>query len=597
MATRLRERDELRRRVFSTAKGFTSKEKHIDWHLGALSLATAALLIGSAQQQDAPTASCDAATATAWQKTTEIEPKAIRKLTNNPKNVMLHRMRSLRARTMTDKYKVDWDTVIGEGAYGSVHPARLALTGEKVALKKISKRYTNSTSFKTETDALLRIYDNGGHPNISGLRDMYEDGNHFYLILDLVSGGEMFEHLINYGAYSEADAARLMYEVASALAFLHGVGVVHADLKPENLLLDSKKRIDGVIKMIDFGCSIVTDEEGGGPINAPSANSNGTTAYWPPERFQKGCIANKGMDMWAVGVILYIMLTGVHPFDLAGTASDEEIEVLIQKDPYPPLGVGYTDHLSPSGVDLIKRLMEPDPDKRITAYEMINHSWVRGETASSEKIQDSDKRLSRFKALRDQLDAGIFAVLVHQGHRDVTLSEAHPVRRTDSGKNRENDESTNIMKKAFDIFDQEGKGFVTSDDLGRVVSERIGHKMLPRETRAYLATRQGDDKQGDDTSDMLSLSTFQGLFAGIHHKHFPRGHVIFRTGDTGDAMYFLNSGKVQVQTRKGQLVAELRSGDFFGEGSLLSLGSKRFTTARCATPVDVIEIKREDFER
>jgi serine/threonine protein kinase len=97
---------------------------------------------------------------------------------------------------------------------------------------------------------LLRIYDNGGHPNISGLRDMYEDYNHFYLILDLVSGGEMFEHLINYGAYSEADAARLMYEIASALAFLHGVGVVHADLKPENLLLDSKKRIDGVIKMV-----------------------------------------------------------------------------------------------------------------------------------------------------------------------------------------------------------------------------------------------------------------------------------------------------------------------------------------------------------
>merc|ERR1740124_497679 len=184
---------------------------------------------------------------------------------------------------MNEKYIVDWRIVIGEGAYGSVHPARLAATGEKVALKKISKRYTDSSSFKTETGALLRIYDNGGHPNISGLRDMYEDYNHFYLILDLVSGGEMFEHLINYGAYSEADTARHMYEIASALAFLHGVGVVHADLKPENLLLDSKKRIDGVMKMIDFGCSVVFEEDGSGPknIDAPSANSNGTTAYWP----------------------------------------------------------------------------------------------------------------------------------------------------------------------------------------------------------------------------------------------------------------------------------------------------------------------------
>lgn len=91
---------------------------------------------------------------------------------HQPRNVMISRMRSVAGRGLHEKYKVDWNTVLGEGAYGSVHPARLALTGEKVALKKISKRYTNSSAFFLETDALLRIYDNGGHPNISGLRDM-----------------------------------------------------------------------------------------------------------------------------------------------------------------------------------------------------------------------------------------------------------------------------------------------------------------------------------------------------------------------------------------------------------------------------------------
>jgi serine/threonine protein kinase len=89
-------------------------------------------------------------------------------------------------------------------------------------LKKISKRYTNSSTFLAETNALLQIYDNGGHPNISGLRDMYEDYSHFYLVMDLISGGELFDHLSNDGAYSEADAARLVFEIASALAFLHG---------------------------------------------------------------------------------------------------------------------------------------------------------------------------------------------------------------------------------------------------------------------------------------------------------------------------------------------------------------------------------------
>lgn len=91
---------------------------------------------------------------------------------HQPRNVMISRMRSIKGRGLNEKYNVDWNLVLGEGAYGSVHPARLALTGEKVALKKISKRYTNSSDFFKETDALLRIYDNGGHPNISGLRDM-----------------------------------------------------------------------------------------------------------------------------------------------------------------------------------------------------------------------------------------------------------------------------------------------------------------------------------------------------------------------------------------------------------------------------------------
>lgn len=150
----------------------------------------------------------------------------------------------------------------------------------------------------------------------TGLRDMYEDHNYYYLILDLVSGGEMFEHLVKNGAYSEADAARLVHEIASALAFMHGVGVIHSDLKPENLLLSTKNRLDGTIKIIDFGSAVVYEdylEEGTTTTTLSSssnaqqkASSTGTTAYWPPERFAtKGDLpATPAMDMWSVGVIL-----------------------------------------------------------------------------------------------------------------------------------------------------------------------------------------------------------------------------------------------------------------------------------------------------
>mmetsp|Transcript_25416 Transcript_25416/g.60072 ORF Transcript_25416/g.60072 Transcript_25416/m.60072 type:complete len:967 (-) Transcript_25416:28-2928(-) len=538
-----------------------------------------------------------------------------------PRNVMISRMRSVAGRGLNEKYKVDWNTVLGEGAYGSVHPARLALTGEKVALKKISKRFTNSSTFQTETNALLRIYDNGGHPNISGLRDMYEDYSHFYLVMDLISGGEMFDHLSHDGAYSEADAARLVFEIASALAFLHGVGIIHADLKPENLMLCSRNRRGGTIKIIDFGCALtqpIATAGGAGSGGSESMFPNrglksdngsetgtsgywsperfrsntptetGTTGYWPPERFRshsQGGDLTPAIDIWAVGVILYIMLMGFHPFDIDCDRSDEEVAAAIRRNPMPPLDEEYVGHLSDSAKDLIRRLMEPDPSKRMTAYELLHHPWVQGETAATEKIMDSDKKLSKFQDLRYKLEASVFAVLVNQGHQDMTLSEA---KRKDADISRKG--GISIMKAVFDTFDEEGKGYVSAQDIGKVVTNFTGEVLKTKDTNEFL-------KQGNNESE-LSLSDFSNLFSsGLKHKHFPRGHYIFHAGDDGQSMYFLSSGKVEMQTRKGQLVAILRSGDFFGEGALLDADKKRFTTAKCATPVDVIEIKREEFDR
>jgi len=106
------------------------------------------------------------------------------------------------------------------------------ITNNLVLVASLLALSLNLTLFATgSSQALLLIHDSGGHPNVCGLRDMYEDNKHFYLILDLITGGEMFEHLIQNGAYSEHDAARLMTHVASALNFLHGIGIVHADLK------------------------------------------------------------------------------------------------------------------------------------------------------------------------------------------------------------------------------------------------------------------------------------------------------------------------------------------------------------------------------
>ncbi len=445
-----------------------------------------------------------------------------------------------------------------------------------MALKKLAKRYTNNSVFSRETDALLRIYNNGGHPNISGLRDMYEDYDHYYLVMDLVSGGEMFDHLIQYGAYSEADAARLMREVASALAFLHGIGVVHSDLKPENILLCSKKREDGTVKLIDFGCAIVhkdnvfddeVDNDNDDSRKSRSGNwieefqennvtvsqsdqkelqFTGTTAYWPPERFlNNGSVPDAASDMWAVGIILYIMLTGVHPFDLTGIATDAEIEEQIKRDPTPPITPALTSHLSSSAIDLLKKLFAKHPKERLTADEMLMHPWIGGDEATTEVIEKSAQKLSKFKDLRAVIEAGIFSILIEQGGKEMLLSEYTPNLVYKGDRQNSGDKSaapaTSILKRAFEAFDEEGKGFVSADDLGRVLSERTGQQFSDKEKMDLMqATFDGNDSGG---SAKLSLSSFSNVFAGLKHKHYPRGHIIFHAGEEGDSMYFINSGK------------------------------------------------------
>ena len=123
-------------------------------------------------------------------------------------------------------------------------------TGETHALKKMPKKYTDNASFQREIVALLRVRESGSsHPNICELKENFEENENYYLVLDLISGGEMFDHLAENGPYSEADAAHLVRETASALAFIHGVGLVHGDLKPENLMLSTRNISDSVIKL------------------------------------------------------------------------------------------------------------------------------------------------------------------------------------------------------------------------------------------------------------------------------------------------------------------------------------------------------------
>jgi tRNA A-37 threonylcarbamoyl transferase component Bud32 len=229
-------------------------------------------------------------------------------------------------KALHELYKVDWKNTLGKGNFGSVHTAIDLRTGEAVAVKKISRKLTDNATFQREMDALMHIRHSGGHPNICGLRENFDDGNYFYLVIDYVCGGEMFDHLCLQGAYSEADAARLIREAASAFAYLHGINIVHGDVKPENLMLSTKHASDAVIKVVDFGCAQVTNgddlaESFSSEAFAPNAGVARTPAYCPPEVLEAMCLKDgrriePSFDMWVCEALLRFL-----SFELATSIS------------------------------------------------------------------------------------------------------------------------------------------------------------------------------------------------------------------------------------------------------------------------------------
>jgi len=215
-------------------------------------------------------------------------------------------------KTVNSLYEIYWDDPIGVGTFGNVYQGRHRKTKVPVAVKKIPKRFTNDATFQREMDVLLHLEKTGGHPSICLMQEHFNEGDYYYLVFDLIEGGELFDQLCRFGPYSEADAARTIRQTASALAFLHGVGVVHSDLKPENLMLSSRYKEDATIKIVDFGCAHLVSN--GAKDDGHDHRGTGLTpAYCPPEilvNFQgnpkKHADIQPSFDMWSLGVIMYM---------------------------------------------------------------------------------------------------------------------------------------------------------------------------------------------------------------------------------------------------------------------------------------------------
>ncbi|KAH8056239.1 protein kinase [Aureococcus anophagefferens] len=453
-------------------------------------------------------------------------------------------------------YRIDKQP-LGEGTFGAVFKATVKATGEQVALKKIKVRSADDDGGAgREVAALSRVRERGDHPN-------------------LVDGGELFDHLVNHGGFSEQTAADLFKAVFGAIQWLHArASCVHCDIKPENFVLKRKGR-DGTaaVKLIDFGSALL---DGAAPPRKDALHL-GTTAYEAPELLEAGknkddaaaaaCWTDPAVDVWALGVVLFVALVGAHPFDLDGAyEKDADLAANVLRccpgDAAPTClrdarVVGF---LSPAALDLLGSMLARDPRKRPSLEECLSHPWFHG-AAGAEALTESSRRLARWKRLQQKLEAGVLASLVAQA--------------------------------------VEGGAPAASGGLDDLVARalRVGDS---RDAVAAALESAGDADPSRDASTLLAggAASVSSLLTSLKPRVEPDGVVLFREGEdaSGDdaCMYFIAGGAVDVAIG-GTTVATLRSGDFVGEGALFDSSHARSATVTCVGATSLVGINAADL--
>jgi len=210
-------------------------------------------------------------------------------------------------RDLKEDYKIE--SVIGQGNYSKVRRGRNKATGEKVAIKIISKSKLSPedlADLKNEIDILKQV----DHPNIVKLVDVYEDAKNFSLVMELMRGGELFDVLMEREQFSEKEARDIIAPIIDAINYLHSLGIIHRDIKPENLLFSSKDIETAVIKVADFGFARFVQEE---DKDGLATTVCGTPNYVAPEVLEQKPYGTP-CDSWSIGVVLYILLCGCPPF-------------------------------------------------------------------------------------------------------------------------------------------------------------------------------------------------------------------------------------------------------------------------------------------
>lgn len=309
---------------------------------------------------------------------------------------------------------------LGSGAFSVVKLGVHLETGHKTAVKVIPKKKLSDEDYQsllTEIEILSSL----DHPHIIKLYETFDEGDDFYIVTELVEGGELFDRIVSKAHYTEKEARDLIKLVLETMAYMHGAGIVHRDLKPENLLLCSETD-DSDLKIADFGFAKRVKDL------LPKETACGTPGYVAPE-ILRGDKYGAEVDIWSMGVICYVLLAGYPPF------YDEDQKRLFKKikEGRYHFHEDYWSNTSPEAINMIQMMLCVDQSKRWTAQQLLKHPWITigDETLEAKDLTNSITVMRKFNARR-RLRAAADAVIM--ANRMKAWSECTKQRAAESAK-------------------------------------------------------------------------------------------------------------------------------------------------------------------
>jgi calcium-dependent protein kinase len=335
-----------------------------------------------------------------------------------------------------DKYTVEKE--IGAGGYARCLLLKNKTTGQQYACKELLKnKLNNVASLKSEIQILIKL----DHPNIIKLYEIYENDNYIYLVMELCTGGELFDRIIQKTEqgkqFTEKEVAQIFQQMMSAINYCHSNKIVHRDLKPENLLLANKDE-NSPIKVIDFGMSRIFNDK------QAMFDKVGTAYYISPEVLDG--FYDEKCDIWSAGIILYILLCGYPPFN--GNDDDEIFEsIKKRKFVYPD---SEWSGVSSEAKDLINKMLS-DPLTRLTAEQVLSHPWLKKQLNKDTKASEIKINFNTFKTYSgaNKLSRAVLTYIA----------------------SRLTDDEVKKLKETFQKIDVNGDGMLTLEELKKAVAQ------------------------------------------------------------------------------------------------------------------------------